>query len=133
MPAKKYRKKLTKKESKKAYQKYKKYYRDYHKKVNARPEVKKARKEENRMLTINRNKFLDNYKKDKCCFKCGWNKHTEILQFHHKNPKEKRKCIADLRTISTIEKELIKCILLCPNCHFWIHHREGINQYNPFS
>ena len=119
--------------NKESYQKHKKYYKAYHKKVNARPEVKKARKEINKQIRINRNKFLDNFKKNKSCVECGWNKHTEILHFHHRNPKEKRKAIYQLKSILTLEKEIIKCVLLCPNCHFWKHFREGINQFTPYT
>jgi hypothetical protein len=74
----------------------------------------------------NRNFVLD-YKKDKRCYECGYNKHTEILQFHHKDETTKWHSIANSVTHlsrDNILKEIEKCILLCPNCHYWYHFSE---------
>jgi len=86
-----------------------KYYRAYRKKI--------------------RQDFLSIYKKGKSCASCGYNKYPEILQFHHKNKKDKSFNIANkVRTASALKKvkvEIDKCILLCPNCHNWLHFNEN--------
>jgi hypothetical protein len=69
-------------------------------------------------------KFVLDYKKDKCCAICGYKEHTEILQFHHTN-KDKSFDIGSAignKKDEIIKKEMDKCILLCPNCHDWIHY-----------
>ncbi len=72
--------------------------------------------------------FLREYKKNKSCVKCGWKEHTEILQFHHRDPKLKelkfaRGSIANCSKKRILE-EIKKCDLLCPNCHMWYHYQE---------
>jgi hypothetical protein len=71
--------------------------------------------------------FINNYKKDKQCQYCKYNKYPQILQFHHL--RDKRKEIYKLKShgysIQTINKEINKCILLCPNCHAIIHLKQN--------
>jgi len=73
------------------------------------------------------NEFISAYKKGKCCSLCGYNEHYEILQFHHKDRKNKLFEVTlskiSKRSPEEIKKELDKCILICPNCHFLIHSR----------
>lgn len=75
-----------------------------------------------------RQEFLSTYKKSKCCELCGYNEYPEILQFHHINKKNKSFDIANkVRTLSAlkvVKSEVDKCILLCPNCHSWLHFNE---------
>lgn len=76
--------------------------------------------------------FLSLYKKGKSCAFCGYNKYLEILQFHHKDKKEKSFNIANkVRTVSAlkmVKAEVDKCVLLCPNCHAWLHFNETIKR-----
>lgn len=64
------------------------------------------------------------------CYRCGYNKCSEALEFHHKDMKEKEFSISD-RNIKLnwekIKKELDKCDLLCSNCHREVHseYRKG--------
>jgi len=54
------------------------------------------------------------------CKKCGYNKCTRALQFHHKNPNKKDFGLSSkgiTRSWGKIKKELSKCVLLCANCH----------------
>jgi hypothetical protein len=46
-----------------------------------------------------------------------------ILSFHHKDPSEKEFEINDIKEQkwSVIKKEILKCKLLCSNCHHEIH------------
>ena len=68
------------------------------------------------------------YKKDKCCERCGYNEHTEILQFHHLRDKEFT--ISENDCIKKFDEEIKKCILLCPNCHS-LHHLNERNKNAP--
>lgn len=71
--------------------------------------------------------WIRTFKKE-CC-KCGYNKHPEILEFHHPDPKNKLESVTKLRDHSRdkILKEIQKCIVVCPNCHREIHL---VGQYN---
>lgn len=64
--------------------------------------------------------FFLNYKKDKFCSICGYKEHTNILEFHH-NSGNKEFDVSSLIHFDLIEKEIKKCILICPNCHRWLH------------
>lgn len=59
------------------------------------------------------------------CERCGYNRCTAALEFHHIDKIAKRFTL-DLRslsnrTLSACEEELKKCILLCANCHRECH------------
>ena len=66
------------------------------------------------------------YKGEKC-EKCGYNKCSEALEFHHLDPNEKDFSLSD-RDLKLdwvlIKQELDKCILLCANCHRETHAQE---------
>lgn len=54
------------------------------------------------------------------CQRCGYDKCTAALQFHHVNPEEKTFGISGsgvTRSLETQLNEISKCILLCANCH----------------
>ena len=77
------------------------------------------------------------YKYAHCCKICGYNEHPEILQFHHKEL-IKRKGIrrhqsqgftAGRSSIEWMKKEIPKCLLLCPNCHLWLHYNANKFDY----
>jgi len=60
------------------------------------------------------------------CERCGYNKSTRALNFHHLNPDEKDFMISDngnLRSWDKIKVELDKCIMLCANCHMEEHDK----------
>ena len=61
-----------------------------------------------------------------CCVKCGYNKNISALEFHHTDSSIK-KFTLDSRNLSNrsldrIREEVIKCILVCSNCHQEIHN-----------
>lgn len=70
--------------------------------------------------------------KEKGCSFCGYKEHTEILNFHH--IRDKKFTIADVisrnHSLKSIIAETEKCILLCPNCHYWLHYKERKNGEN---
>lgn len=57
------------------------------------------------------------------CEKCGYDKCTAALEFHHTNPllKDLDPSKALTRSWENAKKELDKCILICSNCHREIH------------
>lgn len=89
-----------------------------------------ARKEWFNNRRKERMNFLRDYKKDKKCNICGYNEHTEILQFHHLNPSLKTTGMntggIGNYSMKKVLEEMSKCILLCPNCHFWLHYKENV-------
>lgn len=60
-----------------------------------------------------------------CCTKCGYNKCSEALEWHHIDPltKDMNPSKVFNRSYENIVKELKKCILLCANCHREEHVR----------
>lgn len=73
----------------------------------------------------NRNKekirqFVSTYKQGKKCVRCGFD-NPIALDFHHRNPADKkfaisRACISGIGK-DRLDKEIAKCDLLCANCH----------------
>lgn len=57
------------------------------------------------------------------CMKCGYNKCTQALQFHHIKPEDKSFIIsyAYSRSKAKVINEINKCILICANCHAELH------------
>ena len=58
------------------------------------------------------------------CIKCGYDKCIWAMDFHHRNPKEKKYSIGTYfsRSWEKLKKELDKCDLVCANCHREIHY-----------
>jgi hypothetical protein len=58
------------------------------------------------------------------CIKCGYNKNSSALEFHHLDRNYKDFSISELRRkpFEDIKRELDKCILLCANCHREEHY-----------
>ena len=59
------------------------------------------------------------------CSKCGYDKCTAALEFHHLDPTAKEGGI--IGTTASLEKqraEAAKCILLCSNCHRELHYED---------
>ena len=62
-----------------------------------------------------------------CCERCGYNKSTRALQFHHLDPNEKDFTISRKSySIERLKKEVDKCILVCANCHAEIHSKMAL-------
>ena len=59
------------------------------------------------------------------CIKCGED-HPACLDFHHKDPLQKDRSLADAIShgwsIARLEAEVAKCLVLCSNCHRKIHY-----------
>ena len=61
---------------------------------------------------------VNKYLKEHPCIKCG-NDDIRVLDFHHRNPKEKERGVSQLLLyrIEKIMEEISKCDVLCANCH----------------
>jgi len=65
--------------------------------------------------------LISDYKINKCCQICGYNKDSDILVFHHINNKSFEIGHDVDHKKDILLNEIAKCILLCPNCHSIIH------------
>ena len=102
---------------------HKEEFEEYHK------EYRKANK---KILSKNSKKYREKlrelfetiFKKGKKCEHCGYGEYYQILQFHH-HKGDKSFSISTFRRMKPelIKKEVDKCILICPNCHFWLHFK----------
>ncbi len=66
-----------------------------------------------------------NYKKNIGCKLCKYNKNGACLDFHHIDETIKsRRITSALWKSNTLlfKEEIKKCILVCKNCHYEIHH-----------
>ncbi len=81
--------------------------------------------------------WLMEYKYTHCCEICGFKEHPEILQFHHKElvkakgmkRHQNQGFTAGRSSIENMKKEMKNCLLLCPNCHMWLHYSKNKFDY----
>ena len=102
-------------------EKRREYYRKYY---STHKEQYYKRNSKNKKKVIERNfEFVREHKLDNGCSICGYKKSPRALEFHHIG--EKRQTIstmcAQMRSIDSIKGEMLKCILVCSNCHREIH------------
>lgn len=89
-------------------------------------EYKKSRIDPNenirrRKKRLERKIILLNYINQHSCKRCGEND-IRTLCFHHKNPSEKSFGVtAGNRPLELLKKEVLKCDVLCSNCHLKTH------------
>ncbi len=72
------------------------------------------------------NEWIVNYKKNLKCEICNEDRYW-VLDFHHKDPKEKDTEISVLIKSCNKKKlldEISKCMIVCSNCHRDLHHQE---------
>lgn len=73
----------------------------------------------------------------KCCL-CGYDKCINALQFHHKDPSQKKFGISDSIfgkgqqgfSDEDLIAEIQKCMLVCANCHFELHALNDFNEHH---
>ena len=84
-------------------------------------------------ITNNKTKEKLTFLAGGCCQSCGYDKNYAALQFHHIDPKTKlfplNAASCGMYPWEELTKELVKCLLLCANCHFELHNpkREKVN------
>jgi len=75
---------------------------------------------------FNKDLIVEAKRKGQCAY-CG---SRNFLEFHHKDPSEKKESVGkmwyDGKTRDEIIEEIKKCILLCHNCHAELHKKQGI-------
>ena len=62
---------------------------------------------------------LHKIKVERGCIRCGFKEHYAALEFHHRNPAEKKFLVSKGENYSwaMCEAEIEKCDVLCSNCH----------------
>jgi hypothetical protein len=74
----------------------------------------------NKLKRRRRSHWIGKYKEAKGCCICGYNKSKYALDFHHRDPSQK-KFNASVRMfnlrLKTIIAEIRKCDIMCANCH----------------
>ena len=74
----------------------------------------------NKLKRRRRSHWIGRYKVAKGCCICGYNKSKYALDFHHRDPSQK-KFNASVRMfnmkLKTIMLEIRKCDIMCANCH----------------
>jgi hypothetical protein len=69
--------------------------------------------------------WLNEMKTKLKCEQCGEN-HPATLHFHHTDSTQKEKSVSNAAaqgwSITRIEKEIAKCVVLCANCHAKEHY-----------
>lgn len=65
-----------------------------------------------------------------CCEKCGYDKCSWALDFHHIDPSEKDFSFSQFSTRSwdNMKVEIDKCMMLCSNCHRELHYELYVNK-----
>jgi len=103
------------------YERWKKWFRKYRKASAANWE--KYRKKDLETLSERKSQVLKFYyeAKNKPCMDCGIQFAPYVMQFDHRNPKDKQAGPATLAHRTTdlekLKEELSKCDVVCANCH----------------
>lgn len=81
-----------------------------------------SKSEQKRIKTIHNTVWVHKIKSENGCKYCRERDYI-VLDFHHRNPKEKKSCVSSIldRDRNTIQKEIDKCDIVCANCHRRIH------------
>ena len=94
--------------------------------VYCKPCSKKRYRESTRKSQLKIQAWFDKYKENQGCSHCGYSDYGGSLDYHHVNPNLKRTRISAEgvhRKSKKVMKEIKKCLLLCKNCHYTLHHR----------
>jgi len=113
----------------------KNYKKNYVKKPKKTSEEIKARRKETRRkyeksVSEKNKKWLAELKSTLKCVLCGFDKHPEALDFHHKNPADKKFEVGrgiTRKTLKQVQEEIAKCEVVCANCHRALHAEERLN------
>lgn len=75
-----------------------------------------------KIYSSEKRKWLKEYKTTLFCIQCG-ETHPACLEFHHRNPNEKKFEISECggRSKERVLLEIAKCNVLCANCHRKLH------------
>ena len=90
-------------------------------------EIVSRRRETDIARDLPKRVFIDNFKLDNGCRRCGYKSEAYTLDLHHRNPGTKDAKISELVKASweKLHAELEKCDVLCAICHRIEHHERG--------
>ena len=114
-------------------EKWKEYQRTYHRSWHQRHKAKRLVSVYERRAAIR--EYIQDIKNQLYCADCG-EQHPATLQFHHRNSEDKTfaigKAVNRGFSLDRIKKEMLKCIVLCANCHAIRHYNmRKNNQSSP--
>jgi hypothetical protein len=93
---------------------------------------KKKYNNRNKLYKRNQTEWYKEYKATLSCSKCGF-QHPAVIDFHHKDPKQKDFTIGSElyngKSVEEIKKEIDKCDILCANCHRILHWEENEKKF----
>lgn len=83
--------------------------------------------EKNRQKKWERRNWLNDYKLQKGCSQCGFNKCVAALNFHHCNGEKEESLSRMIKRfgLERIKEEVKKCVVLCANCHATLHWEQS--------
>ena len=100
---------------------YLNYFREYNKKRRQNPEWLERELKRLRELSYKNRDFVQSYKMEHGCNKCGFNEYPEALELDHIDPDTKHRrgttAVKYSWSRNKIKKELTKCQVLCIGCH----------------
>jgi hypothetical protein len=89
--------------------------------ARANPDKVKATNKGNQERTLKvRQRVVSRVYQEYPCLLCGESREP-TLDFHHLDPKEKKRRVCSYRTARTALIEARKCVVLCSNCHRLLH------------
>lgn len=59
------------------------------------------------------------------CQRCGGEFPQYVMEFHHRDPSQKKGEVCNMATPNLARKELAKCDTLCANCHRIVENEDG--------
>lgn len=85
-----------------------------------------CQKVDTRKLELRRKALMHNIKKNAGCAFCG-TRRPQVLVFHHVDPDKKVYQVGQspCASLSKFFSEIVKCIVLCRNCHAELHYAEN--------
>lgn len=88
----------------------------------------KAKRRKRQYIERNR-EYVRRWKEYHKCEVCG-EARAVCLEFHHNNPNNKTFEISagKSKSITTLHKEICKCMIVCANCHRVIHAEAELNE-----
>jgi hypothetical protein len=98
------------------------YQRSHYLKYKATYDARSAKRAQEK------NEYI-NEKKKAPCKDCLKTYHPACMDFHHKDPALKIKKIGDFRALTQkLRDEILKCVVICSNCHRLRHLEEDTLQ-----
>ena len=83
-----------------------------------------------KLIYQKKKEIIQEWKSEQSCCKCG-DKRGYVLDYHHIDPSTKTDTIARMTsnnyTLTTVQEEIKKCVVMCANCHREWHYLLNLN------